>query len=93
MTIFGSASTVSQLTQHDLIDEYQFVVCPVLLGDGRRLLEGTSKSVKLELLEETCGRARTWPGHIDRRQCRPRGASRRPAAGNATSVTRSGAPR
>jgi len=51
MMIFGSASIVSQLTQHGLIDEYQFVVCPVFLGAGRRLLEGTSQSVKLELLE------------------------------------------
>jgi dihydrofolate reductase len=49
--IFGSGSIVSQLTQRGLIDEYQFVVCPVFLGDGRRLLEGTSKRVKLELLE------------------------------------------
>ena len=51
MMIFGSGSIVSQLTRHGLIDEYQFVVCPVFLGDGRRLLEGTPKSVKLELLE------------------------------------------
>ena len=51
MMIFGSASVVSQLTQHGLIDEYQFVVCPVFLGDGRRLLEGRSQSLKLELLE------------------------------------------
>jgi dihydrofolate reductase len=43
MMIFGSGSIVSQLTQHGLIDEYQFVVCPVFLGDGRRLLEGLSK--------------------------------------------------
>jgi len=34
-----------------LIDEYQFVICPVFLGDSRRLLEGASQSVKLELLE------------------------------------------
>jgi dihydrofolate reductase len=51
MMIFGSGSIVSQLTQHGLIDEYQFVVCPVFLGDGRRLLEGLSKRVTLELLE------------------------------------------
>jgi dihydrofolate reductase len=42
--IFGSGSIVSQLTQHGLIDEYQFVVCPVFLGDGRRLLEGVSEA-------------------------------------------------
>src|SRR5438067_2516568 len=29
MMIFGSGSIVSQLTQHGLIDEYQFVVCPI----------------------------------------------------------------
>ena len=34
MMIFGSASIVSQLTQHGLIDEYRFVVCPVFLGAG-----------------------------------------------------------
>ena len=51
MMIFGSGSIVSQLTQHGLIDEYQCVVCPVFLGEGRRLLDGLSKSVTLELVE------------------------------------------
>jgi dihydrofolate reductase len=56
MMIFGSGSIVSQLTQHGLIDEYQFVVCPMFLGSGRPLLSGVSKSVRLELLE-----ARKYP--------------------------------
>ena len=51
MIVFGSASIVSQLTQHGFIDEYQFVVCPVLLGSGRRLLSGVSKNSGLDLLE------------------------------------------
>jgi dihydrofolate reductase len=51
MIVFGSGSIVSQLTQHGLIDEYQFVVCPILLGSGRPLLSGVSKSLKLDLLE------------------------------------------
>jgi len=51
MMVFGSGSIVSQLTQHGLIDEYQFVVCPIFLGRGRLLLDGLSKSVRLELLE------------------------------------------
>jgi dihydrofolate reductase len=51
MMIFGSGSIVSQLTQHGLIDEYQLVVCPVFIGNGRRLLDGVEKSVKLELVE------------------------------------------
>jgi dihydrofolate reductase len=51
MMVFGSGSIVSQLTQHGLIDEYQFVVCPIFLGSGQPLLSGVSKSVRLELLE------------------------------------------
>jgi len=51
MMIFGSGSLVSQLTQHGLIDEYQFVVCPVILGSGRPLLSGVSNSSRLDLLE------------------------------------------
>jgi dihydrofolate reductase len=51
MTIFGSGSIVSQLTEHGLIDEYQFVLCPVFLGSGRPLLTGVSKNSKLELVE------------------------------------------
>jgi len=49
--IFGSGSIVSQLAQNDLIDEYQFVVGPVLLGDGRPLISGISKTVGLKLAE------------------------------------------
>jgi len=51
MMVFGSGSIASQLTQHGLIDEYQFVVCPVLLGSGRPLLSGVTKTLKLDLLE------------------------------------------
>jgi dihydrofolate reductase len=51
MMIFGSGSIVSQLTEHGLIDEYQFVLCPILLGKGQPLLTGVSKHVRLDLLE------------------------------------------
>jgi dihydrofolate reductase len=51
MLVFGSGSIVSQLTRHGLIDEYQFVVNPVLLGSGRSLLSGVSTSARLALLE------------------------------------------
>lgn len=51
MIVFGSGSIVSELTRHGLIDEYQFVVNPVLLGCGRRMMESVSNGLKLELLE------------------------------------------
>ena len=51
MMLFGSGSVVSQLTQHGLIDEYQFVVSPTLLGSGRTLLDGVTRSTPLELAE------------------------------------------
>jgi dihydrofolate reductase len=51
MLIFGSGSIVSQLTEHGLIDEYRFVVSPLFLGDGRTLISGVPKRLKLKLLE------------------------------------------
>ncbi len=51
MIIFGSGQITSQLTQHGLIDDYVFVVNPVLLGGGRSLLSGVSKRLALELAE------------------------------------------
>jgi dihydrofolate reductase len=51
MIMFGSGSIVSQLTQHRLVDEYQIVVNPILLGDGQSLVRGVAKRLRLELLE------------------------------------------
>ncbi len=39
----------SQLIEHGLVDEYRFVVAPILAGEGRRLLEGVSLPEKLQL--------------------------------------------
>jgi dihydrofolate reductase len=67
MIVFGSGSIVSQLTQHGLIDEYQFVVSPLLLGSGRPLLSGVPKSLRLDLLE-----AKQYPsGNVMLRYARP----------------------
>lgn len=51
MAILGSGSLVSQLAQHGLIDEYQFVVAPVALGRGRPLFDGIQQKVTLKLLK------------------------------------------
>jgi len=50
LLLFGSGSIVSQLSQHGLIDEYRFVVCPLLLGKGKTLLGDLSVPVNLRLV-------------------------------------------
>ena|SRR5438067_9167164 len=44
MAILGSGTIVSQLAQTDLIDEYQLLVIPVVLGKGRTMFEGTRRT-------------------------------------------------
>jgi dihydrofolate reductase len=51
MIVFGSGSIVSQLTEHRLIDEYQFLTCPVFLGNGRPLFRDVSRPVRLDLVD------------------------------------------
>ena len=55
--VFGSGTVASRLTELGLVDEYQLVVAPVLLGGGRPLIDGVSRRVGLELLEATPTRA------------------------------------
>jgi dihydrofolate reductase len=45
----GGVDVPSQLTDLGLVDEYRFVVQPVLAGEGRRLLEGVSVPERLQL--------------------------------------------
>jgi dihydrofolate reductase len=49
MVILGSGSIVSQLTEARLIDEYQVVLCPVVLGGGRSMFEGVKDKLGLKL--------------------------------------------
>ena len=49
MVILGSGSIVSQLAQEGLIDEYQMVVNPVVLGKGRNLFDGVKAKLALKL--------------------------------------------
>jgi dihydrofolate reductase len=47
--IAGGVDIPSQLIKLGLVDEYRFVVHPILAGEGRRLLEGVSLPEKLQL--------------------------------------------
>lgn len=47
ITILGSGRLVAQLAQAGLIDAYQFVVVPVILGAGRTMFEGVTSQPKL----------------------------------------------
>jgi len=49
MVILGSGSIVSQLAQAGLIDEFQIVMNPVILGAGRTMFDGLTRSVGLKL--------------------------------------------
>jgi dihydrofolate reductase len=51
MAILGSGSIVSQLAQVGLIDEFQIVVNPIVLGNGRTLFEGAKAKIALKLLK------------------------------------------
>ena len=45
----GGVSIPSQLIELGLVDEYRFVVSPIVAGEGRRLLEGVSLPERLQL--------------------------------------------
>ena len=49
MVILGSGSIVSQLTQAGLVDEYQIIVNPLVLGKGKTLFATVKDRVGLKL--------------------------------------------
>ncbi len=59
MVIYGSASLVRTLTNLGLIDEYQILVHPVILGSGKPLFQDIKDQVKLKLVQ-----TRTHPSGV-----------------------------
>ncbi|HEU5412510.1 MAG TPA: dihydrofolate reductase family protein [Candidatus Angelobacter sp.] len=53
--LVGGVDIPSQLIKLGLVDEYRFVVGPIIAGEGRRLLEGVSlhERLQLKLVEST----------------------------------------
>jgi riboflavin biosynthesis pyrimidine reductase len=47
--VVDGVSLPSQLIKLGLVDEYLFVIGPVIAGEGRRLLDGVSLPEKLQL--------------------------------------------
>jgi dihydrofolate reductase len=47
--LIGGVDIPSQLIELGLVDEYRFVVQPIVAGEGRRLLEGISLRERLQL--------------------------------------------
>jgi dihydrofolate reductase len=50
ITILGSGSVIQQLANMDFIDEYELVVVPIILGDGKYLFKDV-KITEMKLLE------------------------------------------
>lgn len=50
MIIFGSSDFATSLIPHNLIDEYQLIINPVTLGNGRRLFEDINLKLNFKLL-------------------------------------------
>lgn len=52
--IYGSGVLVRSLLEHGLIDEFHLIVCPVVVGEGRRLFSGESRAaLHLEEVQTT----------------------------------------
>jgi dihydrofolate reductase len=49
IVIMGSGSIVAQLADAGLIDEYQIVLNPLVVGNGRTLFEGVKRKLPLKL--------------------------------------------
>ena len=63
LLLMGSGTIVSQLTEAGLIDEYQIVVHPLVIGKGRSMFETVTKTVPLRRTAERTfknGRVVLW---------------------------------
>jgi dihydrofolate reductase len=50
LTVLGSGSIVAQLAEEGLIDEYQVLLNPVVIGKGKTMFEGLKRRLALKLV-------------------------------------------
>lgn len=53
ITVLGSGDLLQTLMGADLIDEYTLLVCPLVLGSGKRLFRDGGPKTPLELVDST----------------------------------------
>lgn len=51
--VMGSTSVARLLAEHDLVDEYQLMIEPILLGGGKRIFADDGRARPLELVRST----------------------------------------
>jgi dihydrofolate reductase len=49
--INGSGQLVDALLKHDLIDEFRLMICPIVLGTGKRLFPDAGHEISLRLVD------------------------------------------
>ncbi len=53
LQMWGSTSLARQLVEHDLVDEYIFMIEPIMLGGGKRIFPDDARARQLELVSVT----------------------------------------
>ena len=48
ITILGSGSIITQLADHNLIDEYSLMIDPIFIGNGTSFVQNLQQNVKLK---------------------------------------------